>query len=138
MAAAWLSIHQVVRRKLQNLHNLLPTAYQSALVAPPDPSGAPRLIPLGIDLMRKQRSTVPYDALTPAEQRVALYAFAVEQCPAWVLRVALQRLRDPERTVIKQLQHIKASRPDHKPVHFGAVQRQLQMRAAAKGGCGEA
>ncbi len=87
---------------------------------------------LAVDLMRKAHCTVPYDALTPAEQRVVLHAYAVEQCHPWVLRVAMQRLRGPERTVIRQLQDIKTSRPDHKPVHFGAIQRQLKTRAAHK------
>ncbi len=87
---------------------------------------------LAVDLMRKEHCTVPYEALTPAEQRVVLHAFTVEQCRPWVLRIALQRLSSPERTIIRQLQHIKASRPDHKPVHFGAIQRQLKMRAAQK------
>ena len=126
----WLSIHQVVRRKLRNLHKLLPTAYQSAIVAPPVETGTPRLIPLAIDLIRKEHSTLPYDALTPAEQRVALHAYAVEELPGWVVNIAKRRLRGPERRVVNQLQFIKASRPNHKAVHFGAVRAQQRLRSA--------
>jgi hypothetical protein len=132
VAAVWLFIHLVVWRKLRGLHTLLPAAYHSALAAPTDQTGAPRLIPLAIDLMRKSHCAVTYDALTPSEQRVALHAFAVEQCRPWVIKIALQRLRGPEKTVIQQLRFIKTSRPEHKPVHFGAIRRQQQLRSATK------
>ncbi len=132
VAAAWLSIHQVVRRKLHNLHKFLPAAYQSAIAAPPAEEDAPRLIPLAIDLIRKEHCTLPYDALTPAEQRIALHAYAVEQLPRWVVNIAKRRLRGTERTVVNQLQFIKTSRPDHKPIHFGAIRAQQRLRSASE------
>ena len=130
VAAVWLSIHLVVQRKLHNLHKLLPTAYHSAIAAPPAEDGPPRLIPLAIDLIRKEHSTLPYDALTPAEARVALHAYAVEELPSWVVNIAKRRLSGAERTVVNQLQFIKASRPDRKPVHFGAIRTQQRLRSA--------
>ena len=130
VAATWLSIHQVAQRKLRNLNKLLPTAYQSAIAAPTRDSDTPRLIPLAIDLMRKEHCTLPFEALTAAEQRVALHAYAVEELPRWVVNLAKQRLRGPERIVVNQLQFIKTSRPEHKPIHFGAIRRQQQLRSA--------
>ena len=127
--AAWLSIHQIVKRKLRNLSNHLPAAYQSAIAAPTSEVGSVRLIPLAIDLVRKEHSNVPFEALSEKEQRVALHAFAVEEQPRWVVTVMKLRLQGVERRVVEQLQYIKESRPTPKPVHFGAIHRQLQLRS---------
>lgn len=130
VAVAWLLIHWSVQRKLRALNSTLPAAYRSSIVVPPETDEASRLMPLAVDLMRKRHCTIEFDALTSAERRIVLHAHAIDKLPRWMVNLARQRLRRTESALIGQLQQIKTSRPDHKPVHFGAVRRQQQLRSA--------
>lgn len=129
VAAVWLLVHQIVKRRFRDLGIQLPTTYQSAIAVPPEEGELPQLIALSIDLSRKQHCAVPFDTLNAAEKRLALHAFAVEKLPGWMSQYASLRLRPAERAVIRQLRQVKTSRPVKKQVHFGAVQRIQQLRS---------
>ncbi|WP_342076376.1 hypothetical protein [Yoonia sp. SS1-5] len=127
----WLILHLAVRRRLRVLQVRLPEAYERAAFASAGDEKATHLIPLAIDLMRKRRCTPTFKALSRAEQRVALHAYAIETQPDWISRYAIRHLNGSERAIATQLRHIKASRPHHPEVHFGAIKKaQLRLRSA--------
>lgn len=128
--AVWLLVREVARRKLRGLQTSLPATYHSAIVAPTLETGEPQLIPLGIDLMRKEHCALAFDDLTAPEKRVALFAHAIDVLPAWMVNISKSGMADPEKTVVQQLQYIKTSRPQKKPMHFGAIRRAQQLRSA--------
>lgn len=118
--------------RLRRLEVALPSTYEKAAFSSSDDVTAPHLIPLAIDLMRKQRCTPAFGSLSPAERRAALYAFAVETEPRWAVRLLNMSVHGSEKALVRQLRHIKASQPNHPDVHFGAVKAQLQLRTASK------
>ncbi len=132
MTVAWLLIRHYVQRRLHALDAELPTIYQAAIVAPPDSATPGRLIPLAIDLLRKEQAIVPLDALRPAERRLARFALAIERLPRWMVNLAKQRLSVADRRLVTTLQQIHASRPEPKVRHFGAIQAELRLRATGK------
>lgn len=121
-------LHVVVKRRFRGLEKGLPVAYQRAIAAPPLDDNAPRLIALSIDLMRKRHCNVALDALTLAERRLALHAYAIETQPHWVNWYARMWLRPSERALMQQLHHIKMSRPEKPVQHFGAVRKEQALR----------
>jgi hypothetical protein len=129
VAAVWLIVHQIIKIRLRDLKIKLPATYQCAIASPADDGQAPQLIALAIDLMRKAHCAVPFDDLTDAEKRVALHAYGIEALPAWMTRYAILRLRPSERALIRQLQQVHTSRPQIKPLHFGAIKQQQQLRS---------
>jgi len=131
--ALWLLVREVAKRKLRDLQASLPATYHSAIVAPTLDTGAPQLILLAIDLMRKKHCRVGFEELTENEKQVALFAYAIDALPAWAVNIGKNNLAPSERTVVQQLQFIKTSRPEKKPVHFGAIERAQQLRSATEG-----
>ncbi|WP_296425942.1 hypothetical protein [Yoonia sp.] len=135
VAAVWLTLDYVVRRKFNRLKRGVTAAFQSAIaesaVAPEigatDLAGS-ALMPLAVDLMRKQNCTLPFEALTQAEQRIVLFAYAIDVLPAWVVRHAAMYLRGDHKAVVTQLRRIKTSRPQHKMQHFGSIRAQHGLR----------
>lgn len=124
----WVSLHLHIRNRFVTLSAALPDAYLKAAWARPDDEKAQHLIPLSIDLMRKKRCTLSYDALTSREQRIALHAFAVEELPLWQAAYAGVWLRGHERELARQLRNIKSSQPQHQVTHFGAIRAQQRLR----------
>ena len=132
VTVAWLFMRHYVQRKLRVLDAELPTLYQSAIVAPPDSQMPGRLIPLAVDLIRKEQTLAPLDALRPAERRVAVLALGIERLPRWMINLAKQRLSSADRQLVTTLQQIHTSKPEQKVRHFGAIQAELRLRAARK------
>ena len=132
LTAAGLLVRHYVQRSLHVLDGTLAEIYQAAIVAPPDSSDVGRLIPLAIDLLRKERAVVPFDALRPAERRLALFALAIERRPRWMVNLAKQSLSVADRRLVTTLQDVQTSRPAKRERHFGAIQAELQLRAARK------
>ncbi|MEJ8563160.1 hypothetical protein QTO30_19390 [Yoonia sp. GPGPB17] len=132
-AILWLIGHLMVKQRFVSLNTNLSKIYGSVSAAPPSPETQPQLMALCVDLMRKQHCNVPFDDLTPQEQRMVLHAHAVEVLPKWMSRYAALWLSKENRKLINQLHHIKSSRPDQQKQYFGAIRRQQQLRSASKG-----
>lgn len=132
MVALWLFVHLSVKRRFNALDDKLPKAYQAAFAVPTNDGQSPQLIALAIDLIRKEHVALPFDDLQASEKRIARFALAVETLPGWMVRYAMIRLRPAQRTLVHQLQQIKTSRPQKQQRHFGAIQKQLQLRALGK------
>lgn len=130
--AVWLVFHRSVQRRLRALEHQLPAAYAAEMAICPEDSGMGQLIPLAVDLMRRTPCTDPFDQLSAAEKRIALYAYAIETLPRWQHPTLLRGLRGPERALIDKLRHIRTSRPDHPERHFGAIRAAQQMRTVSK------
>lgn len=128
----WLMVHLSVRHRFVALDRQLPDVYRTVIAAPTDEGQRPQLIALAIDLLRKDHVSVPLDDLTAGERRMALFAFAVEKLPGWMVTYKALRLRPSERGLVAQLQQIKTSRPQKPERHFGAIHRQQQLRAVGK------
>ncbi len=128
-AAVWLIFHRYVRRRLHDLKNQLPAAYNAALATSAEDDAKNQLVLLSIDLRRKSFCTVPFEQLTPAEQRLALHAYAVETLPRWMLGFTTRYLPRAERDLIVKLRQIKTSQPNHPKVHFGAIRSQQRLRS---------
>ncbi|PUB09885.1 hypothetical protein [Yoonia sediminilitoris] len=128
----WIGLQSLVNRRLHGLSEALPSAYEDAAFAAIDDPRASHLIPLAIDLTRKQRCTPAFDTLSDAERRAALFALAVETQPQWVVRLTHFRLRGKEKALVQQLRDIKSSQPHHPEQHFGAVRAQLQLRTSSE------
>ncbi len=111
MAAIWLVVHFSVKRSFARLMAKLPDAYKSAISAPPQEGEMPKITALCIDLMRKAHCGVQYDALTQAEKKMALQAYAVEELPSWMSKYAALTLSRPNRAIVAQLRQVKSSRP---------------------------
>lgn len=131
MAALWLLAHHAVKRRFARLSAGLPDAYQSAIAVPPGEGTNPQLIALCIDLLRKAHCAVPFEALSPQEQQMALYAYGVETLPTWMSRYADLWLSRPNKNIMAQLRRIKSSRPDKPVQHFGAVKQQQRLRSTS-------
>lgn len=131
LAALWLMAHHVAKRRFALLSANLPDAYQSAIAVPPGEGANPQLIALCIDLMRKAHCAVPFDTLSPLEQKMALHAYGVEKLPTWMSRYADFWLSGPNRNIIAQLRQIRSSRPDKPVQHFGAVKQQQRLRSTS-------
>ena len=123
--------HLAVKRRFAALNADLAETYQSAITAPPDQGGLPRLTALSVDLLRKQHCNIPFENLTPQEHKIVLHASAVETLPGWMSRYAAYGLTGPQRVLIGQLRDIKSSRPEQPRQHFGAVRHQLQLRSSS-------
>lgn len=132
MALLGLIGHLVVKRRFAALSANVAVTYQSAITAPPDHGDPPRLTALSVDLLRKEHCNIPFDDLTPPEQKVVLHAYAVDALPTWMSRYAALWLSRPQRALIGQLRKINMSRPERPELHFGAVRRQLQLRSSSK------
>ncbi|MEJ6403480.1 hypothetical protein [Yoonia sp. 2307UL14-13] len=132
LTAAWLLMRHYVQRRLHALDENLPDIYQAAIVAPPDSAATGRLIPLAIDLLRKEETAVPFTALRPAERHIALLALAIEERPRWMVNLTKQRLSVADRRLVTTLQDVQTSRPAKRERHFGAIHAELQLRAARK------
>lgn len=132
LVALWLVGHLIVKRRFAILNANLAHIYGSSFTVPPSADTRPQLVALCVDLMRKQHCNVPFEALTPKEQRMVLHAHAADVLPNWMSRYAAASLSGENRRLIGQLRDIKTSRPDLPKQHFGAIQRQLQLRSAAK------
>ncbi|MFQ1700176.1 hypothetical protein ACJ5NV_06235 [Loktanella agnita] len=124
--------HLSVQRRLRDLEQQLPAAFQAAVNAASDDGGPDQLTLLSIDLMRKSRSTLPFDALSPDEKRIAFYAYAVQELPVWMIPAATWRLRGADRALIGTLRKIRSSRPQRRETYFGAVRVQQQLRPTRK------
>lgn len=133
MAALWLIAHQIVKRRFAILKDDLPCIYQSAFTAPTSADGKPQLVALCVDLLRREHVTLPFDALSPQEQKMVLHAHAIEALPQWMTRYATLWLSPKNRRLINQLSDIRTSRPARTKQHFGAIKRHQQLRSAAKG-----
>ena len=133
LAALWLIGHLIVKQRFVSLNTNLSNIYGSVFTAPPSAETQPQLVALCVDLMRKQHCSVPFDDLTPKEQRMVLHAHAVEVLPKWMSLYAALRLSKENRRLINQLHHIKSSRPEQPKQYFGAIRRQQQLRSAPKG-----
>lgn len=131
VVALWLFGHQVVKRRFAILKTNLSETYGFAIAAPAE-GDAPRLAALCVDLMRKEHSTLPFDALTPQEQKMVLHARAVEELPQWMSRYAALWLSPAHRMLVSQLRHIKASRPEKPKQYFGAVKHQQRLRSGSE------
>ena len=139
VAAVWLTLDQVVRRRFRRLKSELPAAY---LAAATDGAGASEmdapvlaggaLMPLAVDLMRGQHGHVPFDSLDPAERRVVLFAHAINAAPGWMVRYAVAVLPRTNRSLILKLRQIHQSRPKPKVQHFGHVRLQQRLRSGSK------
>ncbi len=132
LATLWLIGHLVVKRRFGKLNANLSDIYGSAFTVPTSVDTPPQVVALCIDLMRKQHCNIPFDALTPKEQRMVLHAHAANVLPNWMSRYAALWLSPEHRRLIGQLRDIKTSRPDLPKQHFGAIKRQLQLRSATK------
>lgn len=132
LAALWLTGHQVVKRRFAALNCELTDIYQSALTAPPSPDAPPQLVPLCVDLMRKEHCAIPFEALGAHEKRMVLHAHAVEVLPIWMSRYAALWLSPPNRRLVRQLHDVKSSRPDQPKQYFGAIRHQQQLRSTPK------
>ncbi len=133
VATIWFLVHLSVRHRFAALDRQLPDVYRKVIAAPTEDGQSPQLIPLAIDLLRKEHVSVPLDDLTPAEKRMALFAFAVEKLPTWMVGYGALRLRASERVLVNQLKQIKTSQPQKRQKHFGAIHRQQQLRSVGKG-----
>lgn len=139
VAAVWLTLDQVVRRKFRRLKSELPVAY---LAAASDGAGASEmdaselaggaLMPLAVDLMRGRHGHIPIDALTPAECRVVLFAYAINVAPGWMVRYATAFLPRANRSLIHKLRQIHQSRPAPKVQYFGHLHLQQRLRSTPK------
>ncbi len=129
LAALWLLVHQIVKRRFTILRSNLSDTYRSAFAAPTQEGDAPQLMALCVDLMRKEHCVVPFDDLSPQEVRMVLHAHAIDAAPSWMSRYAAIWLSRPNKTLISQLRQIKSSRPVRPKQHFGAVKRQQQLRS---------
>ncbi|WP_341368937.1 hypothetical protein [Yoonia sp. BS5-3] len=132
VAALWLAVHLSVKRRFNALAGSLPEAYQAAFAVPTPDSDHPRLIALAIDLLRKKHACHPFDSLTAQERRIALFAYAAEKLPLWMVRYNALTLSRADRQLVQRLCDIRVSRPQHKPQHFGAIEAEKQLRLAAK------
>ncbi|MCK0095448.1 hypothetical protein MWU60_07685 [Yoonia sp. F2084L] len=119
-------------QRLAALRLRLPESYGSFFTAPPVSGDAPQLMALCVDLMRKQHSALPFEALTPHERKMVLHAHAVDVLPGWMSRYASLWLSPQNRRLVGQLRDIKSSRPNLPKVHFGAIKHQQQLRSASK------
>ncbi len=128
MAASWLFVHQSVKHRFAGLKANLPSIHRSAIAVPPDEDQRAPLVALAVDLLRKCHATDPFEALSPAEQRIVLHAHAIEVLPDWMGRYAALGLPRGHREVIVQLLKIHMSRPVRRQEHYGAVKALLRSR----------
>ncbi len=133
VATVWLMGHQIVRHRFAKLKVRIPDSYQSAFIAPPCADDPPQLVALCVDLLRKEHCTVPFEALSPFEQKMVLHTLAIEALPQWMSGYATLWLSPQNRRLIQQLRDIKTSRPERRKQHFGAIKHQQQLRSAQKG-----
>ena len=124
VAAVWLMLDQVVRRRFRGLKSGLPAAYLAATpavsgVADPDQSdqATTALMPLAVDLMRGQQDQAPFETLSEDEQQMVLFAHAIHSAPRWMVRYAMFWLPGSLRQLARTLCHIHQSRPTPK-VHY--------------------
>ena len=107
-------------------------AYSSAFAVPPQEDDRPRLIALAIDLKRKKHAAHPFASLSAKEKRIALYAFAVETLPYWMVKYKTLGLHKSDRALIMRLCDIRTSQPRQKPQFFGAIEAEKQLRLATQ------
>lgn len=136
VAAVWLMLDQLVRRKFRSLKAELPVAYNLAAAQTLDTADAidtgnagAALMPLAVDLARERHNVVPYEDLTQAEQRLVLIAHAITRFPDWMISYASVRLSGRDRVILRKLRQIHVSRPARKTQYFGDIRQQLRLRS---------
>lgn len=132
LATVWLIGHLVAKRRFAALKTNLPATYRSEITVPTDGAKSPPLVALCVDLMRKENRAVPLDALTDKEKTMVVHAQAIDDLPQWMSQYATMWLSPANRILISQLRQIKTSRPTPPKQHFGAIQRQLQLRSPSE------
>lgn len=133
VAAVWLTLDMVVRRKFRRLKPELPVAYNAAATQTSDATetglAAAALMPLAIDLARGQHNIISFDSLTDTEQHLVLIAHAITRLPGWMIGYMSLRLPAGDRAIVRKLRHIHASRPTRKMQYFGNIRQQLRLRS---------
>lgn len=132
IAAIWLCVHLSVKRRFTVLDGKLTIAYSAAFAVPPQDDNTPRLIALAIDLRRKKHAAHPFASLSAEEKRIALYAFAVETLPLWMVKYKALGLHKSDRALIMRLCDIRTSQPRQKPQFFGAIEAEKKLRLATQ------
>ena len=133
LVAVWLLGHQFVKYRFAKLKSNLSATYNSAFIAPSQENGAPQLMALCVDLLRKQHCAVPFEELSAQEKKMVLQAHGIEALPNWMSRYAALGLSAANRSLMLQLRQVYVSRPDKPQQHFGAIKRQQQLRSASEG-----
>ena len=134
VAAVWLALDQVVRRRFRRLKSGVPAAYLAAApavagVADPEQSGeaTTALMPLAVDLMRGRHGHAPFDTLSPDEQQMVFFAHAINSAPRWMVRYAMLWLPGSQRRLARTLYRIHQSRPAPKIHHYTPLRARRRL-----------